>query len=118
MAQHWPRPGVNHVGEYQASGHTLVVAQQNGDQTVDLRYVAKAITFTNSTTSAETVKLYDSASASSKDFYIGANQSVKIEGKFLKFKIVGNNISAVAELTNIPSGSYLQPAWSELGTIS
>lgn len=118
MALNWQKPGINHVGEFQSSGHTLVVAQQAGDQTVDLSFVAKAITFTNSDSSAQVVKLYDSGAATSKDFYIGGNQTVKVEGKFLKFKIVGNNISAVAELTNIPSGSYLQPEWSVLGTIS
>ena len=119
MAGNWQRPGVNHVGEYQASGHVLVVAQQSGNQTVNLSYVAKAITFTNSHGSAsQFVKLYDNGGASSKDFYVGPGQTVKIDGKFLKFFVDGDNISAVVELTNIPSGSYTQPTWGILGTIT
>ena len=119
MALNWQKPGINHVGEFQSSGHVLVVAQQSGNQTVDLSFVSKAITFTNSHASAaQFVKLYDSGGVSNKDFYIGPGQTVKIDGKFLKFLVDGDNISAVVELTNIPSGSYPQPAWSVLGTIS
>ena len=45
MATHWPRPGVNHVGEYQSSGHALVVT--GSANTIYLTHVAKAITVSN-----------------------------------------------------------------------
>tara|TARA_A100001011_G_scaffold314493_1_gene332651 strand:- start:546 stop:905 length:360 start_codon:yes stop_codon:yes gene_type:complete len=118
MSSNWPKPGINHVGEFQASGHALAVAAQNDNQTVNLHYVAKSITFTNSDSSAETVKLFDSQGGASKVISIAGNTSIKIDGKFLKFELVGNNISAVVEVTNIPSGSYLQPEWTALANIT
>ena len=38
MGTNWPKPGINHVGEYQVSGHTLAVT--GSGNTIFLKYVA------------------------------------------------------------------------------
>lgn len=119
MGLNWPAPGPNHVSEYQASGHVLVLAAQATNQTVTLNYVAKSITFTNAhASSAQNVLFYDSDGSTTKTFSIAANSTVKIDGKFLKFQIVGDDISAFVEITNIPAQNYPQPAWSTLAAIT
>ena len=110
MATHWPTPGINHVGEYQMSGHVLPIADTSGTQ--KLKFVAKAITFTNTNASEQPITFYDSGHNSAA-FEIEAGTSIRVEGKFLTF--AGHaDISALIELTNIPSGSYIPPLFSAL----
>ena len=117
MGINWPKPGINHVGEYQASGHIFVQPAASQNKIVTLEFVAKSITFTNAHASnAETVLFYDSDGSTTVTFSIGASTTVKIDGKFLKFQLVGDNVSAFVELTNIPATDYDQPAFSTLAT--
>ena len=117
MGTNWPRPGINHVGEYQASGHIFVQPAAAQNKIVTLNFVAKSITFTNAHASgAQDVLFYDSDGAATITFSIGASTTVKIDGKFLKFQLAGDDISAFVELTNIPATGYDQPAFSVLAT--
>ena len=118
MAINWQKPGINHVGEFQMTGHILPVAKNSDNQTVHLNYVAKAITFTNEDSSVGNIKIYDRFGVASTTVSIGAGETVKVDGKFLKFEIVGDHISAMVEVTNIPSGSYHQPSFATLATIT
>ena len=45
MGINWPKPGINHVGEYQASGHIFVQPAASQNKIVTLEFVAKSITF-------------------------------------------------------------------------
>ena len=60
MALNWQRPGINHVGEFQSSGHVLAVAGSGSP--VLLNYVAKSITFTNAAVGVKVITLYDNGS--------------------------------------------------------
>lgn len=103
MAQHWPRPGVNHVSEYQASGHLIPI---NGSSNiVKLKFVASSITFTQN----GSFTVYDGGNNPSTTVTVGA--ACRIKGKFLTFKTTGD---AVVEITNIPSGSYIPPLFSQI----
>ena len=110
MGLNWQKPGVNHVGEYQVSGHILPIAATNGIQ--KLKFVAKAITFTNTNAGEQTVTFYDSGHTGIA-FDVEAGTSIRVEGKFLTFE-GHSDISALVELTGIPSGSYTPPAFSTL----
>ena len=110
MGLQWQKPGVNHVGEYQASGHILPIANTSG--THKLKFVAKAITFTNTNAAEQPITFYDSGHNGAV-FEIEAGTSIRVEGKFLTF--AGHaDISALVELTNIPSASYQPPIFTTL----
>ena len=111
MALNWQRPGVNHVGEYQASGHILPIADCS--TRVKLKYVAKAIAFTNKGSSVRELTFYDS-NHNAVAFDIAANTTFHFKGKFLTFQSNHADVSALVELTNIPSGSYTPPLFSDL----
>lgn len=110
MSIHWPKPGVNHVGEYQVSGHILPIADTSG--THKLKFVAKAISFTNVNAGEQSVTFYDSGH-NGVAFKIEAGKTTRVEGKFLTFA-GHSDISALVELTGIPSGSYTPPLFSTL----
>ena len=101
MAQHWPRPGVNHVGEYQASGHLIPI--EGSSDIVKLKFVASSITFTES---GGEFTVYDGGSAP-----VTISTPCRIKGKFLTFKTTKD---AVIEITNIPSGSYIPPLFTQI----
>jgi len=104
MGTHWPKPGLNHVGEYQASGHTLPLT---GSADIRyLKYVASSITFMDS---AE-FQVYDNEHNASESCTVAAGSTFK--GKFLTYKC--NSADHIVELTNIPSGSYVVPNLSTL----
>lgn len=104
MSQSWPKPGVNHVGEYQVSGHMMPI--EGSSDTVYLKFVASSITFTES---GGTFTVFDNQHTGSATVTISA--PCRIKGKFLTFKTTKD---AVVELTNIPSGSYMPPIFSVL----
>lgn len=108
MATNWPPPGINHVGEFQSSGHTLAIA---AGQDVRLKFVASAITATCGT-SAGSITFYD-GSHNSQSVTVGANSSIRFTGKFLTFSTAANT-TAVVEVTNIPSGSYVPPDFADM----
>ena len=103
MAQNWPRPGVNHTGEYQASGHLIPI--NGSSDIVKLKFVASSVTFTE----AGTFTIYDGENNPSTAVTVEA--SCRVKGKFLTFKTTGD---AVVEVTNIPSGSYLPPLFTQI----
>ena len=104
MAQHWPRPGANHVGEYQASGHLIPI--DGSSNVVKLKFVASSITFTES---GGTFTIYDGENNASTAVTISA--PCRLKGKFLTFKTTKD---AVVEITNIPSGSYIPPLFTQI----
>ena len=104
MGTHWPKPGMNSVSEYQASGYTLPLT---GSANIRyLKYVASSITFTEGVDGSGTegaFTVYDSAHNASETAVIEAPCTFK--GKFLTFK---STKSCIVELTNIPSASYAE----------
>tara|TARA_B100000900_G_scaffold399907_1_gene402979 strand:+ start:1881 stop:2204 length:324 start_codon:yes stop_codon:yes gene_type:complete len=97
-------PGINHVGEYQLSGHLIPI--DGSSNIVKLKFVASSITFTES---GGTFTVYDGEHNASTAVAVSA--PCRIKGKFLTFKTTKD---AVVEITNIPSGSYVQPLYTEI----
>ena len=104
MSSKWPAPGVGMVGEFQASGHTMPIA--GSSSVVKLKFVASSITFTES---GGVFTVYDYNHNPSHPATISAPCTV--HGKFLTFKTTKD---AVVTLTNIPSGSYNPPLYTQL----
>ena len=110
MATHWPKPGINHVGEYQSAGHTLVIT--GSANTIYLTHVASSITVANHAGGSKHLTVMDS-SHRHMQFTVPDAEVVRFTGKFLTFHISGS-MSALVEVTNIPSASYLIPSASQL----
>lgn len=115
----WTRPGINHVGEYQASGYAFCVPTGTGARTVTLRYVSRAITVTASAASA-TVQFFADDGTSSTYTFDGGAGTVRFEVRCKKFALGGGaNSSAVVECTNILADSAaIIPGPATLGTIT
>ena len=94
MSIRWPQPGVNHVGEFQASGHVFPVTSS---AVIKLNYVASSITMGST---AGNVTFYDSAHEG-QVFPMAAGATLK--AKFLTFAAAQD---CAVTLTNIPSASY------------
>ena len=106
MSLHWPKPGVNHAGEYQVSGHTLVVT--GSSDRVYLNFVASSITLSNAHASSNLDFTFYDGNHEGQAFTIPNDETVRFKGKFLTFNVpVG--MDALVELTNIPSGAYDVP---------
>ena len=112
MSLHWPQPGVNHVGEFQSSGHTFVVT--GSSNIIKLKYVASSITLSVAGASALDATFYDSSHVA-MGFTVPAASTARFKGKFLTFNIP-SGMDALVEITNIPSGSYLVPSGSQIHT--
>ena len=112
MGLNWQRPGVSHVGEYQASGHTLVIT--GSSSIVRLNYVASSITL--SATADATASFFDSSHVA-MPFPLKSAATATYKGKFLTFNIP-INMTALVSVTNIPSASYTPPSGSQLHTLS
>ena len=108
MATNWPKPGTNHVGEYQVSGHVLPVA---ASKTVNLNYIASSITATAQGGTGG-LTFYDSVGESGA-ILIKDGSSVRFTGKFKKFATAGNT-TALVELTNIEASAYTPPRFGIL----
>lgn len=99
MGTHWPKPGMNSVSEYQASGYALPLT---GSANIRyLKYVASSITFTE----AGTFAVFDSAGNKSEVATVASGVGTTFKGKFLTFISEGD---CIVELTNIPSASYAE----------
>ena len=107
MALQWQKPGVNHVGEYQASGHTLPIT--GSANKIYLKYVASSITL--SATADATASFY--FGTETMNFPLKASTTATYSGKFLTFKVPAN-VNALVSITNIPSASYDPPSGSML----
>lgn len=103
MGTHWPKPGLNSVAEYQASGYALPLEGSSDIRL--LQFVASEIAFTQ----AGTFIVYDTGSNPSSTLTISGPCTVK--AKFLTFKSSGD---CIVTLTNIPSASYAAPLFSEM----
>ena len=113
MATSWPKPGINHVGEFQSSGHTFVVT--GSSNIIKLKYVASSITLSNCHASDNLdFTVYDS-SHQAMAFTVPNDATARFKGKFLTFNVPAG-MDALVEITNIPSGSYLPPSGSQLHT--
>jgi hypothetical protein len=108
MANHWPRSGINHVAEYQASGHVLPVA---ASKTVNLNYIASSITATAEGGTGG-LTFYDSVGQTGA-ISIKDGSSVRFTGKFKKFATAANT-TALVELTNIRADDYTPPRFGIL----
>jgi len=99
MGTNWPKPGLNHVGEYQVSGYAVPIT---GSANIRyLKYVASSITFTEATGS---FTVYDNKHNASEVATI--TSACTFKGKFLTFI---STKDAILEVTNIPSSSYNVP---------
>ena len=117
MSSGWPKPGIGHVAEYQASGNAYVVESGTGTQTATLNFVTRAVVV-SAADAGPIVRFYDDG-GNTKDFTFGAAGHVRFEIKCKKFALVGGGtaVSAVAELTNIPATSDNRvPEFTALGT--
>ena len=108
MGLQWQKPGPNHVGEYQASGHTLPIT--GSSDTIYLKFVASSITL--SATADATASFYGSDHVA-MNFPLKASTTSTFSGKFLTFKVPAN-VNALVSVTNIPSASYSPPSGSML----
>jgi|TARA_B100000035_G_scaffold60271_1_gene48517 hypothetical protein len=109
MATNWPNSGISNVGEFQVSGHTLPITGSSA--IIKLNYVASSITVA-AIDGDRAVTFYD-GSHNAVNFTVPVDTTAKFKGKFLTFKVPAN-ASALVELTNIPSGSYSVPTFTDL----
>ena len=105
------QPGINHVGEFQAAGHTFVVT--GSSDIITLKYVASGITLSNTHNSNNLDFSVYSNNGVASNFTVPNDATAHFVGKFLTFKVPAG-MSALVSLTNIPSGSYIPPLSHEL----
>ena len=108
MSIHWPKPGMNSVSEYQASGYILPLTGSSNIRY--LKYVASSITFMADTT----FSVYDNSHDDGEGL-INVKAGTRVKGKFLTYKCGNHHI---VEMTNIPSASYVMPNLSTMVTDS
>ena len=118
MSIQWQKPGINHVGEYQSSGHVFVVPTGGGPFNVTLVNVSSAITVYNDNADAQVT--FFSKGDVPKTINLESVGQHRFNVKCIKFQLTSSagNVGAVAELTNIPSGSFVYVSHSSLGTIT
>ena len=119
MSSSWPKPGLGHVAEYQASGYAFCVPSGTGARTVTLEYVSRAITISASAATVA-VEFFAEDGASSTFTFAGGAGTVRFEVKCKKFAFSGaGTTSAVVELTNIKADAdaYIKKP-ADLATVS
>ena len=118
MSIHWPKPGLNNTAEYQTSGHAFAVPSAGGPIRVDLDFVSSAVVACATNADAQ-ISFFD-ANDVMKTVSLGAAGSHRFEVKCIRFQLTSSagNVGAVAELTNIPSSSFVAIAHGSLGTVS
>jgi len=109
MSLNWPKSGVNSVAEFQTSGHILPIT--GSGTKVRLKYVASSITLSADAADKD-VTFYD-GSHTGVVFRVPTDNTVRFKGKFLTLSIPAGAY-ALIELTNVPSGSYLPPSYSQM----
>ena len=95
MSIQWQKPGVNHVGEFQVSGHMFPVTGSGA--IIKLNYVASSITMGGT---AGDVTFYDEKH---QGMTVAMAAGSTVNAKFLTFN---NAQPCFVTLTNIPSASY------------
>jgi len=104
MGTNWPKPGINHVGEYQASGYLLPLSGSTNIRY--LQQVASGISFLddgNFTVFDETGDDGEGVRAIKSGMFI--------KGKFLTYTCT---VPHIVEMTNIPAASYAAPTLASL----
>lgn len=113
MSQSWPKPGVAHVGEYQASGHTYVLANGTSARTVNLKYLSSEMTVLANADGA-TITFEDGGTNTRTITLPKGSHTFKIKCK--KFVTNTTSMSVVVACTNIESTAYTPPLFATLGT--
>jgi hypothetical protein len=109
MSLHWPKAGINHVPEFQVSGHTLVIT--GSSETIYLTHVASSITLSADGADKE-VTFYDGGHTGIA-FTVPQDTTARFKGKFLTFSVPAG-ADALVEITNIPSSSYSVPTFAAM----
>lgn len=119
MGTHWPKPGLNAVGEYQVSGHAFAIPSTGGagNRRVDLDFVASGVTVCNAT-ATDKVTFFD-ANGLEKHVVLGAAGSHNFNVKFIRIQLTGSaNIGAVCQMTNIPAADFVALPYNSYGSVS
>ena len=117
MATNWPKPGLNSVAEYQASGHAFGVASSSDNKKIDLAFVASGVTVCNAT-AGDSVSFFDT-NGLEKNIVLGAAGSHNFNVKFIRMQLTGSaNIGAVCQITNIPAADFITLPHASMGTVS
>lgn len=107
----YPRSGIGNVGEYQVSGHTLVVT--GSAKRIYLTHVASSITLASTSGSGDLSATFYDGGHEATAFTLPGGTTARFKGKFLTFDVpVG--MGALVEVTNIPSASYNVPTRGQL----
>jgi hypothetical protein len=116
MGLNWQKPGIGHVGEFQAAGHTLVIT--GSASVIKLRYVGSSITVSNKSNPADddannkALTIYDGQHIGTA-FTLRPGATARYKGKFLTFNVPAG-MDGIVEMTNIPSSSYDPPSKPQL----
>ena len=113
MALNWPSSGVNSVGEYQASGHTFVVANGTSARTITLDYLSNEITVIANADGAE-ITFYDGSVSTRIVKFPKGSHTFRVKCK--KFYTNNIDMSIIVSCTNIKSHEYTAPDFTSLGT--
>ena len=114
MALNWQtKAGINSVPEYQASGHTLVIS--GSGNRIFLTHVASSITVA-AIDGDRDITFYD-GDHNGVAFTVPQDSTARFKGKFLTFDVPAN-ASALVEVTNIPSASYVVPSFTAMHRVS
>ena len=110
MALNWQtKAGINSVPEYQASGHTLVISGSGNK--IFLTHVASSITVA-AVDGDKAITFYD-GNHNGVAFTVPQDTTARFKGKFLTFEVPAD-ASALVEVTNIPSASYIVPSFAAM----
>ena len=115
MSQSWPNPGVRHVGEYQSSGHTFVLANGSVARTVNLHYLSSELTVIANADGA-TVTFTDGGGNTRAITVPKGSHTFRIKCK--KFVTNTTSMSVIVACTNIKSTEYTAPVYTILGGVS
>ena len=113
MAINWPKPGITHVGEYQSSGHTYVLANDTSARTVNLNYLSSEITVIANADGA--VITFEDIDNNTRAITLPkGSHTFKIKCK--KFVTNTVSMSVIVACTNIDAKTYHPPTFTALGT--
>ena len=115
MSFRWSGAGPNMVGEYQASGHSFILANGSSARTVDLDYISNEITVLANADGA-TLTFYDGSANTRAVTFPKGSHTFRIKCK--KFLTNTTSMSVIVSCTNIKAHEYTAPDFTDLGTIS
>ena len=115
MSLRWSGAGPNMVGEYQASGHTFVVANASSARTIVLDYLSNEVTIIANADGA--VVTFEDGGANTRSVTLPkGSHTFRIKCK----KMITNTVSMsiIVGCTNIKASEYSVPDFADLGTVS